>query len=159
MQSPLGILPKWTVALAFRCAFPTRWFIYHSVCSIRGEIVWSLAMWIFVCVHLFLYLCSLQANSGFYYVRANKRSQYLFTSLLYHSDLILTWDSHQQALVQLLSEHSSLFGLNVKVFKRDSEMFPGGFHFHQRHDFMKKMLKGETDTYIFHMSWTSKSQY
>lgn len=97
------------------------------------------------------------ANSGFYYVRANKRSQYLFTSLLYHSDLILTWDSHQQVLVQLLSEHSSLFGLNVKVFNRDTEMFPGGYQFHQRHAFMRKMIKNETDTYIFHMSWTGKS--
>jgi hypothetical protein len=65
------------------------------------------------------------ANSGFYYARANKKTQYLFTSLLYHSDLILTWDSHQQVLVQLLSEHSSLFGLNVKVLGRDTEMFPG----------------------------------
>jgi hypothetical protein len=35
-------------------------------------------------------------------------------------------------------------------------MFPGGFHFHNRHDFMKKFLKGKTDTYIFHMSWTGK---
>ena len=35
-------------------------------------------------------------------------------------------------------------------------MFPGGFHYHQRHSFMKKMLKGETDTYLFHMSWTCK---
>ena len=65
------------------------------------------------------------ANSGFYYARANKRTQYLFTSLLYHSDLIMTWDSHQQVLVQLLSEQSSLFGLNVKVLSRDTEMFPG----------------------------------
>lgn len=65
------------------------------------------------------------ANSGFYYVRANKKSQYLFTSMLYHSDLIITWDSHQQLLVQLLAEHSSLFGLNVKVIGRDTDMFPG----------------------------------
>lgn len=65
------------------------------------------------------------ANSGFFYARANKRTQYLFTSLLYHSDLILTWDSQQQALVQLLAEHSSLFGLNVKILGRGTEMFPG----------------------------------
>ena len=65
------------------------------------------------------------ANSGFYYIRANKRSQYLFTSLLYHSDLIITWDSHQQVLIQLLAEHSSLFGLQVKVLGRETEMFPG----------------------------------
>jgi hypothetical protein len=94
------------------------------------------------------------ANSGFYYVRANKRSQYLFTSLLYHSDLIITWDSHQQVLIQVLAEHSSLFGLNVKVFNRDTEYFPGGWHFHQKREFMKKLIKGETDAFIFHMSWT-----
>jgi len=94
------------------------------------------------------------ANSGFYYVRANKRSQYLFTSLLYHSDLIITWDSHQQVLIQLLAEHSSLFGLNVKIFSRDTEYFPGGWQYHSRKDFMKKMMEGETDSYIFHMSWT-----
>ncbi len=65
------------------------------------------------------------ANSGFFYARANKRTQYLFTSLLYHSDLIITWDSQQQVLVQLLAEHSSLFGLNVKVLGRGTDMFPG----------------------------------
>ncbi len=72
------------------------------------------------------------ANSGFYYVRANKKTQYLFTSLLYHSDLIMTWDSHQAVLVQLLSEQSSLFGLNVKVLGRDTEMFPGEYPIHCR---------------------------
>ncbi len=65
------------------------------------------------------------ANSGFFYARANKRTQYLFTSLLYHSDLIITWDSQQQVLVQLLAEHSSLFGLNVKILGRGTDMFPG----------------------------------
>ncbi|KAL9185412.1 hypothetical protein ACHAXT_003189 [Thalassiosira profunda] len=94
------------------------------------------------------------ANSGFYYARANKRTQYLFTSMLYHADLIITWDSHQQLLVQLLAEHSSLFGLQVQVLGRDTEMFPGGYHFHQRRDFMKKLMRRETETYIFHMSWT-----
>ena len=94
------------------------------------------------------------ANSGFYYVRANKRSQYLFTSLLYHSDLIITWDSHQQVLIQLLAEHSSLFGLNVKVFDRETEYFPGGWQYHSRKQFMKSLIDGETDSYIFHMSWT-----
>eukprot|EP00581_Thalassiosira_minuscula_P007713 CAMPEP_0183709788 /NCGR_PEP_ID=MMETSP0737-20130205/5760_1 /TAXON_ID=385413 /ORGANISM="Thalassiosira miniscula, Strain CCMP1093" /LENGTH=569 /DNA_ID=CAMNT_0025937981 /DNA_START=346 /DNA_END=2051 /DNA_ORIENTATION=- len=94
------------------------------------------------------------ANSGFYYNRANKRTQYLYMSMLYHSDLIINWDSHQQVLVQLLSEHSSLFGLGVKVLGRDTEMFPGGYHYHRNRVFMKKFIKRETDSYIFHMSWT-----
>eukprot|EP00584_Thalassiosira_punctigera_P018171 CAMPEP_0172575534 /NCGR_PEP_ID=MMETSP1067-20121228/137261_1 /TAXON_ID=265564 ORGANISM="Thalassiosira punctigera, Strain Tpunct2005C2" /NCGR_SAMPLE_ID=MMETSP1067 /ASSEMBLY_ACC=CAM_ASM_000444 /LENGTH=572 /DNA_ID=CAMNT_0013368185 /DNA_START=288 /DNA_END=2006 /DNA_ORIENTATION=+ len=94
------------------------------------------------------------ANSGFYYVRANKRTQYLFTSLIYHSDLIINWDSHQQVLVQLLAEHSSLFGLGVKVLGRDTEMFPGGYHYHRNKVFMKNFIERKTETYIFHMSWT-----
>lgn len=51
--------------------------------------------------------------------------------------------------------YSSLFGLNVKVFSRDTEYFPGGWQFHSKKDFMKRLINGETtDTYIFHMSWT-----
>lgn len=53
----------------------------------------------------------LSANSGFYYVRNNARTRYLFTSLLYAGDQILQSKSHQEALVQLMNEHTSLFGL------------------------------------------------
>jgi hypothetical protein len=45
----------------------------------------------------------------------------------------------------------------VKVYDRDSYLgqeFPGGFHYHKRKEFMKKMIKGERSPYIFHMSWT-----
>ena len=119
------------------------------------------------------------ANSGFYYVRsvivaeedhffmkpfaadtsmlrANKKSQYLFTSLIYdgyvenspvveissvkwfslhflsHRALVRKTKSHQQVLVQLLLEHQSMFGLKVKVFDKIlTKEFPGGFHYHQ----------------------------
>jgi Nucleotide-diphospho-sugar transferase len=65
------------------------------------------------------------ANSGFYYVRSNIRTKYLLTSLLRQGDLILRAKSHQAALSILLSEHSSLFGLQVKVLHNASEDFPG----------------------------------
>lgn len=94
------------------------------------------------------------ANSGFYYVRNNERTKYLFTQLLYAGDLIQSWDSHQQVLVQLLAEHSSLFGLRVKVHERNTEEFPGGFHYHRRKNFMKDIIQGKRHPYIFHMSWT-----
>ncbi|KAL7545786.1 hypothetical protein ACHAWF_009132 [Thalassiosira exigua] len=95
------------------------------------------------------------ANSGFYYVRANKKTQYLFTSLLYHGAVIRKSKSHQQVLVQLLNEHSSLFGLKVKVFdKFETDEFPGGFHFHQDWDTMHAIINGESNAYILHMSWT-----
>ena len=95
------------------------------------------------------------ANSGFYYVRNNEKTTYLLTSLLYHGDMIVQSSSHQQALIQLLTNHASLFGLRVKVLSRDMEEFPGGWHYHRRNkDFMKKIVKDEITPYIFHMSWT-----
>jgi Nucleotide-diphospho-sugar transferase len=65
------------------------------------------------------------ANSGFYYVRHNDRTQFFLTSILMAGDLILKTFSHQQALVALLSEHASLYGLRVKVLSRTMDEFPG----------------------------------
>ncbi len=96
------------------------------------------------------------ANSGFYYVRNNQRTKYLFAALLYSGDMIIQSHSHQQALVQLMAEHSSLFGLRVKVLSRDTEEFPGGWHYHRHNkDFMKKIVQEEITPFIFHMSWTN----
>ena len=95
------------------------------------------------------------ANSGFYYVRSNERTRYFFVSLLYAGDLILRSSSHQQALIQVMTEHASMFGLRVKVLGRDMIEFPGGWHYHRRKDFMKQVVKGEVDANIFHMSWTT----
>jgi len=94
------------------------------------------------------------ANSGFYYVRNNPKTRYFFTALLYSSDIIIRSHSHQQALVQLMAEHSSLFGLRVKVLDRDMDEFPGGWHYHQKSGYMKKLMKGDINAEIFHMSWT-----
>jgi len=94
------------------------------------------------------------ANSGFYYVRHNPKTQYLFTSLLYHGDMIIGTGSHQQVLASLLTEHNSLFGLTVKVLK--GEDFPGGFHFHSksRAPIFKDIASKKKLPYLFHMSWT-----
>jgi len=95
------------------------------------------------------------ANSGFYYVRYNARTEYFFSSLLLAGDLILKTDSHQQALIALLSEHVSLYGLRAKVFSRDEEEFPGGYQYHQHSGaYMRKLFAGDVHPFIFHMSWT-----
>ncbi|KAL3811127.1 hypothetical protein ACHAXA_005938 [Cyclostephanos tholiformis] len=95
------------------------------------------------------------ANSGFYYVRSNKKTSYLFTSLLYHGAIIRKSKSHQQVLVQLLNEHSSMFGLKVKVFDASqTDMFPGGYHYHQHWETMHAIISGKSNAYILHMSWT-----
>ena len=88
-------------------------------------------------------------------MRANKKTAYLFTSMLYHGAVIRKSKSHQQVLVQLLNEHSSLFGLKVKVFDSvQTDMFPGGYHYHQQWDTMHTIMSGKSNAYIFHMSWT-----
>jgi len=95
------------------------------------------------------------ANSGFYYVRHNPRTEHFFSALLTSGDVILETKSHQQALIALMSEHVSLFGLKVKVFSRDTEEFPGGYHYHQpTQKYMRQFFDGKVDPYIFHMSWT-----
>jgi hypothetical protein len=95
------------------------------------------------------------ANSGFYFVKYNGRTRHFLTSVLMAGDLIIKTHSHQQALIAVLSEHVSLFGLKAKVFARDTEEFPGGFQFHQKSGkYMRSFFDGAIDPYIFHMSWT-----
>jgi Nucleotide-diphospho-sugar transferase len=95
------------------------------------------------------------ANSGFYFVRYNERTRHFLTSLLMVGDLVLKTDSHQQALIATLNEHVSLYGLKAKVLSRDTDEFPGGFHFHQHSKaYMRRFFAGEVTPYIFHMSWT-----
>lgn len=98
------------------------------------------------------------ANTGLYYVRNNARTRYFFNSLLMAGDLIKSTHSHQIALVSLLSEHASMHGLKIKVLSRDTEEFPGGFAFHNRPEFMKSLMKGEVQPYLFHMSWTANKK-
>eukprot|EP00588_Corethron_pennatum_P024988 CAMPEP_0194333788 /NCGR_PEP_ID=MMETSP0171-20130528/63946_1 /TAXON_ID=218684 /ORGANISM="Corethron pennatum, Strain L29A3" /LENGTH=621 /DNA_ID=CAMNT_0039096165 /DNA_START=31 /DNA_END=1896 /DNA_ORIENTATION=- len=90
------------------------------------------------------------ANSGFYYVRYNPRTVYLFTSLMYHSDMIT--GSHQAVLIQIMADHASLFGLRVKVL--DDKEFPSGYHYHRNKDLMKNIMTGKSVPYVYHMSWT-----
>lgn len=96
-------------------------------------------------------------NTGFYFVRNNDRTEFFFNTFVRMGDLIQASGSHQSALTSIMSEQASWRGLKVKVFGRDAEdgnLFPGGFHYHKRKDFMMSMMKGEVTPYIFHMSWT-----
>jgi len=97
-------------------------------------------------------------NTGFYFVRHNERTEYLFSSFVRMGDVIDESGSHQSALTSLMVDHSSWRGLKVKVFSRDDReyghLFPGGFHYHMRRDFMHKLVNKELDPIVFHMSWT-----
>jgi len=93
------------------------------------------------------------ANTGFYYVRNNDKTKFLFRSLLYLGDMVLSMTSHQQALGALLDEHSSLTGLRVKTLSGLD--FPGGYHYHRKKEIepMRDIVEGRHVPYIFHMSW------
>ena len=101
-----------------------------------------------------LFYAPYSANTGFYYVRSNERTQYFFNALLLSGDLITSTHSHQIALIAVLNEHASMYGLRVKILERNGEDFPGGFSFHRKKEFMKDIIQGRTKPYIFHMSWT-----
>ena len=95
-------------------------------------------------------------NSGFYFVRYNERTHNFFNVFIRMGDLIQASGSHQSALNAILSEQVSYRGLRVKVYGKDDKvnLFPGGFHYHKRHDYMKDMMQNKVSPYIFHMSWT-----
>lgn len=119
-----------------------------------------------------LFFAPYSANTGFYFVRNNRKTKYFFNQLLMTGDLILQSGSHQSTLIVLLAEQASLFGLKIKTWSRDADEFPGGLAYHQRKDWMKKLVLSKNSTdgrglieivgdkvdavdpYIFHMSWT-----
>eukprot|EP00532_Pseudo-nitzschia_australis_P001674 CAMPEP_0168204718 /NCGR_PEP_ID=MMETSP0139_2-20121125/25542_1 /TAXON_ID=44445 /ORGANISM="Pseudo-nitzschia australis, Strain 10249 10 AB" /LENGTH=730 /DNA_ID=CAMNT_0008130665 /DNA_START=237 /DNA_END=2429 /DNA_ORIENTATION=+ len=120
-----------------------------------------------------LFYAPYSANTGFYYVRNNRRTQNFFNSLLMAGDQILTAASHQSVMITLLAEQASLYALKVKTWNRRTTQFPGGHAFHKRPRFMKQLANrrrerwelGEPSIikndggafvhpYVFHMSWT-----
>eukprot|EP00579_Thalassiosira_antarctica_P006665 CAMPEP_0201880180 /NCGR_PEP_ID=MMETSP0902-20130614/10855_1 /ASSEMBLY_ACC=CAM_ASM_000551 /TAXON_ID=420261 /ORGANISM="Thalassiosira antarctica, Strain CCMP982" /LENGTH=607 /DNA_ID=CAMNT_0048408159 /DNA_START=243 /DNA_END=2066 /DNA_ORIENTATION=+ len=98
------------------------------------------------------------ANTGFYYVRNNDKTKFLFRSLLYMGDMVISMTSHQQALAALLDEHSSLTGLRVKTMSGVD--FPGGYHYHRKKEipFLKDIVQGKHVPYLMHMSWTTNKK-
>ena len=78
------------------------------------------------------------------------------TSLLMRTNEILSANSHQKAMVALMTEHVTVYGLRAKVVSKFEEEFPGGFHYNQKTmEYMRDFYAGRVHPYIFHMSWTS----
>jgi hypothetical protein len=119
-----------------------------------------------------LFFSPYSANTGFYFVRNNRKTQNFFNQLLMSGDAILQTGSHQNVLIVMLAEHASLHAMRTKTWSRMEEEFPGGHAYHVRGDFMKKLVLSKNSTegrgliesamdkedavdpYIFHMSWT-----
>jgi hypothetical protein len=92
------------------------------------------------------------ANSGFYYLRANRRSEYFAWSLMTAFDAVQRLGSHQNVLTARLSEGISLGHRNVKILPMDD--FPNGILYHHDPNFLKRMRSKEIVPYMFHMCWT-----
>jgi hypothetical protein len=100
-------------------------------------------------------------NTGLYFVRANPHTVFFFNMFARMGDVILKYRSHQGAMIALINEHTSWKGLRVKIIEKDSAdgvLFPGGYHFHRRRDFMKRMIQGQENPYLFHISWTESKE-
>mmetsp|Transcript_39617 Transcript_39617/g.67481 ORF Transcript_39617/g.67481 Transcript_39617/m.67481 type:complete len:192 (-) Transcript_39617:35-610(-) len=98
------------------------------------------------------------ANTGFYYVRNNDKTKFLFRNLLFMGDMVISMTSHQQALAALLDEHASLTGLRVKTMSGVD--FPGGYHYHRKKEigFLRDIATGKHVPYLMHMSWTTNKK-
>ena len=93
------------------------------------------------------------ANSGFYFVRHNQRTEYFVQQAMTSFDVIMSWRSQQHMLNMLLAEHRSAFGLGVQML--DIYQFPLGKLFHHDAEWFNRLAAGTVHPYIFHWSWTA----
>jgi hypothetical protein len=104
----------------------------------------------------------LRGNSGFYFVRNNIRTRAALKDAVMRTDQLFVSRSHQQTLLEVLSEHISYHGLRVKTFDAyDTHYFPNGGHFQTNKAFMKEFIAGKLKdvVYLFHMNWTTKKHF
>lgn len=92
-------------------------------------------------------------NSGVYYIRSNPKTRYFMARLVYDADLIMSTNSHQQAMIALMNHHASMFGLQVKTLTLDP-MLPCGFQYHRDRKYMQRLIAGEISPKLLHMAWT-----
>lgn len=100
-------------------------------------------------------------NSGYFYVRNNARTRYFFSSLVLNGDLVLRSNSHQGPLTWLLSQHVNRYQLKVHVLYDDidADLYPGGYHFHHKWDYMRKILiTKEIRPHVFHMNYNNNKE-
>ncbi|RYG66349.1 hypothetical protein EON64_09980 [archaeon] len=92
-------------------------------------------------------------NSGFYYIKHNKRTLYVLTRLLLRSTEISVTRSHQSTLTNVLLEAGELAkGLSWEIL--DMFAFASGYLFHHNADFIEKLVAYQVFPHVFHMCWT-----
>ena len=97
---------------------------------------------------------TLFVNSGFYYVKHNPRTLYMFERMMKcGASEIGQTHSHQSVLIRHIAESHHLFRL--KVFVLDTKLFPSGQTYHENKKQVKRIQERTFRPYVFHMCWTS----
>jgi len=92
------------------------------------------------------------ANSGFYFLRANVRTEYLAWLTLLAFDSVKVTGSHQNVFVSKLAECLDIAHLAPSLLTLDD--FPTGVKYHRDKPYMKAIQEGWKKPYNFHMCWT-----
>jgi hypothetical protein len=91
-------------------------------------------------------------NSGFYYLKSTKRSEYFTWSIMTAFDAVQVTGSHQNVFTQRLTESLGLGSAYTQILP--PFQFPNGILYHHNKQFMDRLNKKKEDPYHFHMCWT-----
>jgi hypothetical protein len=92
------------------------------------------------------------ANSGFYFLVANERTEYFAWSIMTAYDSIKVSASHQNVFVTRMIEAVDLVRLRPRFLSLDA--FPSGIKYHHDGPYMLLFKEGFVKPYMFHMCWT-----
>lgn len=96
-------------------------------------------------------------NSGFYYVKHNPKTLYMFENFLKAAPgEIGQTHSHQSVLIKHIAESHHLAHLAINVL--DQTTFPSGQAYHENKPLLKKIVARKFRPYVFHMCWTDNRE-
>jgi hypothetical protein len=96
-------------------------------------------------------------NSGFYFVKHNERSLFLFeTFTKAAASEIGRTHSHQSVLIRHISEAHHLVGLKIWVL--DEKLFCSGQAYHENKPLIRKIQAKTFKPFVFHMCWTDNRE-
>jgi hypothetical protein len=93
------------------------------------------------------------ANSGFYYLLANRRTEHFAYSVVTAFDILQATGSHQNIFTLRLLEGLDLTQIRPKLLPLTA--FATGVMFHHNKTFMDGIAAGTEKPYNFHMCWTA----
>lgn len=97
------------------------------------------------------------ANSGFYFLRANRNTLYFAWSIMTAFDLLHITGSHQNVYTLRLLESLDLYSL--RTFFLPMHEFPSGVKFSHDRPYMRAIEDGHERPVIFHMCWTKNKEH